>query len=472
MAATLLSFGSVLLLKHVVGLSTGSVLLAVVLSLSLGRQQATPAGGHRHSLPLALLLLPVLAVAAGEVSKRMFTHPNVGDALFVVGMSGSIWLRRFGGVGRRAGTLLTTTLTVTLVAPGPVVPIGPHAPTRWWGAVVALIALIWVRLTRFVAERLNLLSTEPAEVEVRRPVTATGTPHRHRIPASTKMALQMATALAGAFAAGRAQFGVHWTWVVLTAFIVGSGNRGRADVTQKAILRVGGAIAGTLVATALANAFPAGNDWSVAAIFAVLSVALWLRPLSYAFWAAGMTAALALLYGFYGEQGTHLLLDRLEGILIGAAIAVAAAWLVLPVRNVDVIRRYLSVALGEVATRLHVGQPHVTFPPESVAVIRDSTAAAERAAGAVRWLRVAPRQWQRGLPYAVASGELAGCAQSLAAMPNHLLAFRDGARAQLSSDVTAARRALGAGAGPEQVAALPVVASRIASALAEVGKAQ
>ena len=39
------------------------------------------------------------------------------------------------------------------------------------------------------------------------------------------------------------------------------------------------------------RAFPAGDSWSIVCLFAVLAVAVWLRPLNYAFWAAGMTAA-------------------------------------------------------------------------------------------------------------------------------------------------------------------------------------
>lgn len=465
MTATLLSFGSVLALEHAAGLSTGAVLLAVVLSLSLGRQQSTRDARHRHTLLLAPVLLPLLAVAAGEVSERMFTHPNVGDTLFVAGMAGAIWLRRFGGLGRRAGTLLTTTLTATLITPGPVVPIGSNAPTRWWGAVVALIALGWVRVARLAAERFDVLPALRAEVEApsppaRRPQA--GTAWYRRLPASTKMALQMAAAMAAAFAAGRGAFGIHWTWTVLTAFIVSSGNRGRADVAHKAVLRVIGAAGGTLIATALANVFPAHDDWSVVTIFAVLGVALWLRPVSYAFWASGMTAALALLYGFYGEQGSHLLLDRLEGIAIGAAIGVAAAWLVLPIRNIDVIRRNLAVALGAIASRLSSDHPHAVFPPETVAVIRESTGAAQLAAASLQWLGVLPARFGAGLHFAVATRELAGCADELAGLPGHRLSLPDEIRQRLARDVTVARRALARDAAAEQVAELPVVAARIA----------
>jgi hypothetical protein len=98
-------------------------------------------------------------------------------------------------------------------------------------------------------------------------------------------------------------------------------------------------------------------------------------------------------------------------------------------------------------------------------VIRASTNAAELAAGSVRWLRVLPMRWQAGLPYAVASGQLASCADALATRANYTLAVSPQLRNRLSRDVALARRALAAGAGRDQVEELPVVATRIATAL-------
>jgi hypothetical protein len=469
MVATLLSFGSVLALKHAVGLTSSSVLLAVVLSLSLNRQRAERPHHHPRVLLVAPLLLPFVAVGAGEIGNRMFTHPNIGDALFVVGMAGAIWLRRFAEVGRRSGTLVAITLTATLITPGPVVPIGPGAPTRWWGAAVALIALAWVRVAWYIAERSGVLPPRPVEpiapaVPPRQ--AEPGAPWHRRMSASSKMALQMAAALTGGFAAGRGAFGVHWTWTVLTAYIVSSGSRGRGDVTQKAVLRIAGAAGGTVVATALANAFPPHDNWSVVSIFLVLAIAQWLRPLSYAYWAGGMTAALALLYGFYGEQGTHLLFDRLEGILLGTTIAVAAAWVVLPIRNIDVIRRQLAIALGEIARWLSGDSAGIIIPAESLATVRDSTRSAEQAAGSLRWLRFFPARWRTGLPYAAASRELASCAKRLSGLPDHRVSLSEAARLRLSRDVTQARRALAADATHDQIVELPVVTRRIGGALA------
>ncbi|MET7685520.1 FUSC family protein [Streptomyces sp. NPDC005423] len=141
---------------------------------------------------------------------------------------------------------------------------------------------------------------------------------------------EMAAGIAAAFALGRLLFDDHWPWVVLTAYVAASGNRGRTDVLRKGVERLAGATAGTLLAAGVAAADVTGHT-RVALMFAVLTVALWLRPLSYAYWAAGITCALSLLLGYFGQDALGLLPTRLEGIAVGALSAVAAAWWLLPV---------------------------------------------------------------------------------------------------------------------------------------------
>jgi uncharacterized membrane protein YccC len=211
-----------------------------------------------------------------------------------------------------------------------------------WAAVVAGIALASVALTRIAAERAGWIEPAPEPVAMPRR-------KQKRMPASTKMAAQMAVALGAAFAVGRWLYPNHWTWVVLTAFIVGSGNQGRGDVVYKSGQRIAGAAAGTIVATLLAGAFEPGDWRSVAVIFAVLTVATYLRSISYAYWAAGVTSVLSLLYGYFGETGTDLLPTRLAAIGIGAVLAIAAAWLVLPIRTSDVVRLRRDEALARVS---------------------------------------------------------------------------------------------------------------------------
>jgi fusaric acid resistance family protein len=347
MVAVLGAFLTALAIKRTEHLSTSVEVLAVALSLSLGRiSQRSENRGLRGRL-LALVMLPIVALASTEIGTTIFHHPDLGDTLFVLGMSGSIWVRRVGDFGRRIGTLAMLPLVALLIVPAPVVALHGGGDTRLWSAVISVVALAWVALVSAVAERIGwITAAEEAPRLLRARASARPPEGRRRITPSTKMALQMGVSLGAAFAIGRAAFGMHWTWVVLTAFIVNSGNRGREDVAHKAVMRLIGAGGGTLAASLVANTFAAGDSWSIVCLFAVLSVAVWLRPLNYAFWAAGMTAALALLYGYYGEHGVGLLATRIEGIAIGAAIGVTVSWFLLPIRSTDIIRRDVAVALA------------------------------------------------------------------------------------------------------------------------------
>jgi uncharacterized membrane protein YccC len=149
----------------------------------------------------------------------------------------------------------------------------------------------------------------------------------------------MAAALAAALAVGHRFFGLHWTWVALTAVIVCRSNQNRDEAVHKAAMRIAGAGAGTLAATVLSAAFPPRDRWSLVAIFVVLAVALWLRQVNYAYWAAATTALIALLSGYYGENGIRFLGIRLAAIAVGAALAVSASCLLLPISYLSRHRR-------------------------------------------------------------------------------------------------------------------------------------
>ena len=169
------------------------------------------------------------------------------------------------------------------------------------------------------------------------------------------MALQMGVAVGVAFAAGRLIWPSHWTWTVLTAFIVCSGARSRGDVIHKGALRILGAGVGTVLGTLIASTFAPLDHTSVVVIFAVLAVGTWLRPFSYAYWAASVTAVLSLLYGYFGASATSLLHTRLEAILLGALIGIASSWMVLPTRSSDVLRSRLAAVLAALSDLLKPG---------------------------------------------------------------------------------------------------------------------
>ena len=471
MAATLASFATALVIAHLAHLSTSIVILAVALTLSIGRtgQRADRRGGR--SLALAAVVLPLVSVAANEIGTRIFRQPDLGDALFVLAISATIWARRLGPTARRIAAFATFPLVAMLIVPAPIVSAnGSAADARWWSALVAVIALGWATGARLAAEHGGILPAAPVPPSAQ-PAAAPARGGR-RIAPSTKMALQMAAALAAAFAVGRTLFGAHWTWVVLTAFIVSSGNRGRGDVAYKAGLRLTGAAAGTLAATALSGVFPPGDPWSIVAIFAVLAVGLWLRSVNYAFWAGGMTAALALLYGYYGERGIGLLGDRLAAIGVGAALAVAAAWLLLPVRTTDILRRDIGLALRALDDYLAglTDDPadDPAAAPAREARFRHAVGLLEHAA---MLLRLVPARWRSRIDHLPAVVVLEKCAAELPSVTAALAALDPGSHWQdhidhLRAGIGELRQANAQRALPD-----PVAWNRLADAIRELPRA-
>lgn len=318
----------------------GPAVLAVVLCLSLARSQLDRDLRGRIE---ALLVLPAVGLAATAVGLLLLHLPWLGAAIFTAGMALAIWLRQFGTVARRAGSLIALPLVAILVTPHLSM---PHA-SRWAAIaapiVVALLALGWVSTFHLLGRHLKLIAA-PAQPspDPYAPVSAS----TRRPSASTRMAVQMAIALATSFAVGHAFFEQHWAWVVLTAFIVNSGNRGRLDVAYKSMLRVLGAAFGTALAIAFAGHLGSHSAATVALMLTAVFLGTWLRPLDYAWWALFATLALALLQGFQGRAAGAILWPRMEEIVVGALIGVSAAWWVLPVRSTDVLRRRLADVLA------------------------------------------------------------------------------------------------------------------------------
>lgn len=341
LAAVVATYLSALALERATHRGIGLIVLAVALALTLERTQRDAAPRQRA---IALVVLPAVSLAAAGIGWLLLHDPDLGDVVFVAAIGLSIWVRRFGPLATRVGTLVALPCIALLIVPGGA---GVGSAPALWAAIVAVLAFVWVSALQLGARRLGWL--EPESPPVPRPARA---PRTGVVAVSTRMALQMMVALGSAFALGRWLFPHHWSWVVLTAFIVSSGNRGRADVLHKSGQRILGALVGTTAATLIAAAVDPGAAWAVVAIFVVLGAGLWLRLRSYAFWAAAMTGALGLLYGYLGQGGPEVLGQRLLGILLGAALGLAAAWLVLPVRSTDVLRRQVADALAALTDTL------------------------------------------------------------------------------------------------------------------------
>ncbi|GAA4241285.1 hypothetical protein GCM10022254_69510 [Actinomadura meridiana] len=336
MCAVLATYASALAIERRAHLHVDVVVQAVVLALSAARVQRRV---DRLDRLIGFAVLPATAMAATGAQWLMAVHPAVGDTLFVVVIAASIWVRRFGSRAVRAGTLMVLPFVAILVVHGQAA-----AMVTWhgalWSAVIALVACAWVTVLQLLAAQAGFgdIPTRTTVPPVR--------PGARRLSPSTRLALQMGTALAAAFVVGRTLWPQHWAWPVLTAFIVCSGARGRGDVLLKSLLRTLGAGVGTLAAALIAGSFAPHADGAVVVIFVVLAVAAWLREASYVYWAGGVTAGLSLLYDWFGEPPGDLLRTRLAGIAVGGALGLAASWLVLPIRTGQVLRRRAADAVA------------------------------------------------------------------------------------------------------------------------------
>ena len=331
--------------------SRGPAVLAVVLCLSLSRSQLDI---DRRGRIEAAFALPIVGFAAAGVGSLLHNAPIVGAIVFVAGMFLSIWVRRFGAMARRAGSLIALPFVVLLTTP--YMPPGPEArlPAVLVPVVIALVALFWVSVLHALARRLRFL---PPAREPAHQLPASSNSSSLRPIASTRMAIQMAVALAVSFLVGYVYFAERWAWIVLTAFIVISGNRGRLDVAYKSGLRVMGAAVGTVLALWLSLGVGTHNTATGPMILGALFLGLWLRPLGYGWWALFVTLALALLQSFAGASAQPILWQRLEEILIGAVIGVASAWFVLPVRSSAAMRRRISDALAALSEAMDPAIP-------------------------------------------------------------------------------------------------------------------
>ena len=380
-SVTMLAAIATLLCALAIAPGPGPAVLAVVLCLSLSRSHLDRDLRGRIEAAIALPVVGLVAVGVGILLHRV---PWLGAFVFVAGMFVSIWLRRFGPMARRAGSLIALPFVVLLTT--------PHVRAASIGAIpapivpvlIALLALLWVSALHALARRLRFLP--PARVAERPPVISERESSMRPV-ASTRMAIQMAVALSVSFAVGYAFFAERWAWIVLTAFIVNSGNRGRLDVAYKSVLRVLGAAAGTLIALTFALHAGSHDGTTVGLILAAVFLGVWLRPLGYAWWALFATLALALLQGFAGSSATGILWPRLEEIVIGATIGVVSAWLVLPVRSTTVLRRRIADALATISDAVDPATP-ARMPADVAAAI----ASVEQMAPAYR----ASRQVTRG----------------------------------------------------------------------------
>jgi len=305
------------------------------------------------------------ALVAAGVGWLLVTVPPIGAIVFTAGLFLSVWLRNFGTRGRIAGSLVALPLVGMLVAPARADAPGGVAVDLALIVAAGIFAYAFAAISALLAKRAGIArpvdpqraahkgdrapAAAAGRVRVaatdRRPAAASSRAPKTPWSPTTRLALQMATAVGSAFLAGFALFPAHWSWCVFTAFIVSSGARSRGDAAYKGVLRLVGALGGTIAATILTRLWSPSGISEAVAIFAILFIGIALRESNYAYWAACMTLVLALLAA-PGSASFAFLGVRLEAIVTGALCAALAAWYVMPIKVEAVIRRRLADALA------------------------------------------------------------------------------------------------------------------------------
>jgi uncharacterized membrane protein YccC len=225
----------------------------------------------------------------------------------------------------------------------------PHAIALRAPLLIALAALASVLAVRGLA---RLAGWAPAPAPAEQTPAPAASPGTLRPSAPARLALQMAVALASAFAVGFLLFPDHWRWLVLTTLLVNVAGIGQFDVVRRGVLRVLGAAGGTVLALGVAG--HAGGDAATVGVLAMGCVfaGLVLRVFGYGWWVLCLTLALALLQTLEPAAEPLLLWRRLLEIVIGAAIAIAATSLVFPIPSVDILRRRIAGALAAMSEAL------------------------------------------------------------------------------------------------------------------------
>lgn len=433
MAAVLATLACV----HALSPSPGAAVLAVFLPLALARSHGHATLRQRIKAGLALPFIGLAALGAGWL---LLHRPWPGAALFVGALSLPIWARRFGPGTARLAALAGLPFIALLVTPHDAAPAAGPVPPMLMPLVAGLCAVFWVALCQGLARRFGWMDTapvRPARRVAHGESAGSGPAPRGaagglRPAPNTRLAVQMALALALAFAIGYALFAERWAWIVLTAYLVSSGNRGRLDVAYKGVLRMAGALGGTAIALVLqSHAGAAGigdGSGTVALILAALFMGCWLRPFGYGWWALCVTVAFALLQGMEGGPPGRFLWLRMEEIVLGAVIAVGVAWLVLPLRSTQVLRRRMADALAALGDALDPASPAPSMAAFAVSLQGvGELAPAFRAASMFGGRRAEPARW---------IALLEACGRAACVLP------AEGAPPEVRRAVGAARKAL------------------------------
>jgi hypothetical protein len=381
------------------------LVFVVVLAVQLGRRLG---GGSLRQQAVSLAALPLVAVLTALLGELLLHDRVAGDAAVVLTISASFSLRRARPWLARGARLLSIPATVLFVAPVPV-RAGGGAGVLWY-VLLSVVAGVCVVAADRLAGRL-VPGARPAAA----PAPAGARRSGLRPSATQRVGLHLALGLTLAFALGQTLFPDRYGWLIVSVLAIGSGLRSRGDALLRGAERLAGALAGTAVATLAAAAIGDDTPLAIAVVLLLVVAASLLREATYVAWAFCVTAMLGVLYGLYGEHGTHLLGERLAENALGALCVIAPSCLLLPVPTALVVRGRtadLLRALDGLLVSLSEAAPSGAARSETAQSAGAQAAAARLAlADATRPLRLAARLTRRtpaALAHADAALALAG----------------------------------------------------------------
>jgi hypothetical protein len=247
------------------------------------------------------------------------------------------------------------------------------------GARSALLALQVAPADPAALARLRVaVLAEPGEPEPAEPDEGP------RARTRAKMALASGLSVTLALVSGQLLFGAHWPWTVITVIAVSLSARSRGEVLVRSGQRLLGALAAAALVSPLAAVLAPYPGAVILALLTILAFGWYLRDASRIWWAAAMTATLALLAALAdpGASPWLLLGTRLAAIGVGGVCAIGPALALAP-RSRDVLRRRVGRCLRRL--RACVDDP-------TVATLRHFDAALAELDDAGRPLRVLRRR--------------------------------------------------------------------------------
>ncbi|MBM7118396.1 FUSC family protein [Archangium primigenium] len=182
-----------------------------------------------------------------------------------------------------------------------------------------------------LTEELLPPTLEPKSAAPAAPVTQELT--RKGLHPATRQALQITVASLLAMAAGYAVSAERWYWAVITAFVIFTRTRSSGDTVLRAWGRVLGTVLGVVAGMLLARLVDGHEGLELTSIFVCVFLGFYLIQVSYGWMVFWFTTLLCVLYGLLGRFSPELLYLRIEETLIGAAVGVLIALVLMPERT-------------------------------------------------------------------------------------------------------------------------------------------